>query len=92
MRVGVLAVVLIAALSSGHGGMAACPTSRAAVCAVNLDMVPQVSQQIVTSEHSIAPVRQIPNYDKKNPYTGPTVGLSPTVRKTPTLGYRWAIN
>ncbi|MBV9829174.1 MAG: hypothetical protein JO001_26440 [Alphaproteobacteria bacterium] len=92
MRVGIWAATLVTSLVGGHLAIAACPTGRSTACDVTFDMVPQISQQVVASEHSIAPIRQLPNYNVKNPYTGPTVGLSPTVKKTPTVGYRWAIN
>jgi hypothetical protein len=70
---------------------AACPTNKRKTC-VELNMTPTVSDQVITGDPSPLPPKIAPSIDNKPPYTGPTVGVSPTVHKTPTVGYRWAIN
>ena len=33
-----------------------------------------------------------PGTEAKAPYTGPTLGVTPTVRQYPTVGYRWSFD
>jgi len=81
----------IVPLLSGAGAGAACPSKQTRDCVINLDAVPQISQQIVAPEHA-APKKAGPSADTKTPYTGPTVGVTPTVRQYPTVGYRWSFD
>ena len=82
------AVVAVSAWSSA-------PSSAACVAGqrncVNLDLVPQVSQQIVGQETTVAPAKPPPPTNAE-PYTGPTLGAVPNYRRAPEVGYRWAIN
>lgn len=61
---------------------------------VNLNGLPQISEQIVANERQRAPAKSAPpSLDK--PYTGPTLGLTkpdPGVRPTPTVGYHWTLD
>jgi hypothetical protein len=68
---------------------AACPP-KARNC-VDLHGLPDITGQIVASEKLAPPSPKPPPGEAKQPYSGPTVGLSKTVRQTPTVGYRWAI-
>ena len=91
MRAGLWAgVVAASVLGSGAAG-AACPPGQSRNC-VNLDIVPQISQQIVAGEPIAAPPKKLPVAETKTPYTGPTIGLNKRLRRAPEIGYRWAIN
>jgi hypothetical protein len=68
-----------------------CKSIRARDC-VDLNIVPQISEQIVGAEHISAPRHNTPTGSQIPVYTGPIVGVSPTVHQAPTVGYRWAIN
>jgi hypothetical protein len=69
--------------------LAACPP-KARNC-VDLNGLSDIAGQIVASE-KLEPLPHKPPPDQaRQPYSGPTVGLSKTVRQTPTVGYRWAI-
>jgi hypothetical protein len=61
---------------------------------VDFGMVPQVSQQIVASEHIATPAKPSPDREPANqPYTGPTVGTAAAgVRPAPTIGYKWSLD
>jgi hypothetical protein len=59
---------------------------------LDLNLVPQITQQIVAGEHLAVPPKMAPAAESKPAYTGPTVGLSRTVRQAPTVGYRWSID
>jgi hypothetical protein len=59
---------------------------------LDLNLVPQITQQIVAGEHIAAPPKTAPGGEAQPAYTGPTVGLSRTVRQAPTVGYRWSID
>jgi hypothetical protein len=59
---------------------------------LDLNLVPQITQQIVAGEHLAVPPKTVPAAESKPAYTGPTVGLSRTVRQAPTVGYRWSID
>ena len=54
--------------------------------------VAQISRQIVADQHLATPPKTAPATEAKPAYTGPTVGVSRTVRQAPTVGYRWAID
>jgi len=86
-----LAVSLAAAVVLfGAPAFAACPPGQKTGC-VNLDGVPQISQQIVAQER-VGPARkEAPVVDTDKPYVGPTVGLSKMVRRAPTVGYKWSL-
>jgi hypothetical protein len=81
----------LAPLLSNAGAEAACPPKQTRDCVINLDTVPEISREIVSSER-VAPKKAGPSTDTKAPYTGPTVGLTPTVRQYPTVGYRWSFD
>lgn len=81
---------LVPVLSSA-GAEAACPPKQTRDCVISLDSVPEISQQIVGPARA-APKKAGPATDTKAPYTGPTVGVTPTVRQYPTVGYRWSFD
>jgi hypothetical protein len=81
------AVLLCSAIAQ-----AACPPKQTRDCVINLDAVPQISQQIVTTGGSTPPAKTAPGGEAQTPYSGPTIGLTPTPRKFPTLGYRWSFD
>ena len=86
----VLLLLVIVPLLSGAAG-AACPPKQTRDCVINLDAVPQISQEIVATDRA-APKKAGPSTVAKTPYTGPTLGLTPTVRQYPTVGYRWSFD
>ncbi len=89
MRAG-LAAALVAASAFASGAAAgACPTGRGHC--VDLDLVPQISQQIVATEHIVTPRKEVPVPDPQPAYTGPIVGAAKNLRRAPTVGYRWSI-
>lgn len=90
MRADIAAVVVAAALLAASAAEAACPGSGRGPC-VNLDLVPQISQQIVAAETVAAPPKAAPDGLWKPAYTGPIVGLAKNVRRAPTVGYRWSL-
>jgi hypothetical protein len=95
VRAGV-AVAIIAASVLGilGGGPAwpACPPGQSHNC-VNLDLVPQIAQQIIADERLAAPPKAAaPASAPQQPYTGPTVGVSPMIPRAPTVGYRWSLD
>jgi hypothetical protein len=106
MRAGVSAAIVAASLLGSGTAFSACPPghSRAGQArpgqarpgqpnnCLDLDLVPQISQQIGASEHIATRPKTAPPADQKPAYTGPTVGVSRTVRQAPTVGYRWAID
>jgi len=81
-----------AALLCGAGAQAACPPKQTRDCVINLDAVPQISQQIVTTSRVAPATKAAPGAEPQTPYSGPTVGLTPTPRKFPTLGYHWSFD
>src|SRR5579863_10434062 len=103
MRVGVPAPIVVACLLAGSAAWSACPPgqppgqshsqshSQSRNC-VDFDRVPQISQQIVAGERVAAPLKTTPSAEPTPTYTGPALGLSKTVRPTPTVGYHWAID
>ncbi len=90
MRAGMMAAVVAASVLGGGSAWAACPGTPGHC--INLDLVPQISQQIVATEHIVAPPKDAPATESQPAYTGPTVGLATNVRRAPTLGYRWALH
>lgn len=84
------AVTIAAILINGSAALAACPPGQTRNC-VNFDLVPQISEQIVSQEPSAAGANAGPRAKADTPYTGPTVGIAPGVRRAPTVGYRWAL-
>ena len=90
MRAGVAAAVIAASMVAGGPAWSACPTGKLRNC-VDLDLVPQISQQIVSDERIAPPPKAAPPSDWHPPYTGPTVGAAPNVRRAPTVGYRWSL-
>jgi hypothetical protein len=103
MRVGVPVTIVAACLLAGSAAWSACPpgqsnsksnsksNSQSRNC-VDLDRVPQISQQIVAGERIAAPLKTGPVAVTTPTYTGPALGLSKTIRPTPTVGYHWAID
>jgi hypothetical protein len=101
MRAGVSAAIVAASLLGSGTAFSACPPGQSRVAqpraghshdCLDLDLVPQISQQIGASEHIATRPKTAPAADQKPAYTGPTVGVSRTVRQAPTVGYRWAID
>lgn len=90
MRPPVSAAMLAALIVASGGATAACQPGKTQKC-VNLDLVPQISQQIVASEHLAAPPKKAYSVEPIPAYTGPTVGINHAVRRAPQVGYRWAI-
>jgi hypothetical protein len=84
------AATIAAALVACTGALAACPPGQTRNC-VNFDLVPQISQQIVAQERVTPANKLLPRAEPDTPYTGPTVGVAPGVRRAPTVGYRWAL-
>ena len=91
MRAGVAAAIVAASVLGGGAAFSACPDGQSRNC-VNLDLAPQISRQIVAGERIVAPPKAPLAAEAKPAYTGPTVGVSRTVRQTPTVGYRWSID
>jgi hypothetical protein len=95
MRAGLSAMIVAASLLAGGTAWSACPPgqspSQLRNC-VDLGSVPQISQQIVAGERIAAPLKTAPVAGTTPTYTGPALGLSKTVRPTPTVGYHWAID
>src|SRR5262245_8661210 len=86
-----ICAVTISTLVFGTGiAWAACAPGQSRNC-VNLDLVPQLSQQFAAGEQAATPTQRLPEAQAKKTYTGPIVGVSPTVRQTPTIGYRWSL-
>jgi hypothetical protein len=91
MRAGISAAIIAASVVGSGSAWAECKSIRSHDC-VNLDLVPQISDQIVGAEHIAVPRQNTRAATPIPAYTGPIVGVSPTVRQAPTVGYRWAIN
>ena len=90
MQTRLSAATIAAVLLTGSGALAACPPGQTRNC-VNFDLVPQISQQIVSEEPSATGPKAGPRAKAETAYTGPTVGIAPGVRRAPTVGYRWAL-
>ena len=95
MRAGVSAAIVAASLLAGSPAWSACPSgqspSQSRNC-VNLDGVPQISQQIVADERIATAPKTAPAAEPAPAYTGPSLGVSKMLRRAPTVGYRWAID
>ncbi len=95
MRAGVSAAIVAASLLAGSPAWSACPRgqspSQSRNC-VNLDGVPQISQQIVADERIATAPKTAPAAEPTPAYTGPSLGVSKMLRRAPTVGYRWAID
>lgn len=91
LKASILLLLGFVPLLSSAGAGAACPPKQTQDCVINLDAVPQISQQIVAPEQ-VTPKKAGPSTDAKTPYTGPTLGVTPTVRQYPTVGYRWSFD
>jgi hypothetical protein len=81
-----------ATLFGGAVAEAACPSGQIRDCVINLDAVPQISQQIVATAPAAPSAKPVAAAVPAKPYTGPTLGLTPTVRQYPTVGYRWSFD
>ena len=92
MHAGVSAAIIAATALFSGTAWSACVPGKSRNCVVNLNLAPQISQQIVAREHLAAPPVATPAAEPIPAYTGPTVGFSPMERRAPTVGYRWAIN
>ncbi len=91
MRAGVSVAIAAVSIVAGSTAWSACPPGQSRNC-VNLDGVPQISQQIVAGERIAAPAKTAPAADSTPAYTGPAFGLSKMLPRAPTVGYRWAID
>jgi hypothetical protein len=91
MRAGGSAAKIAAFVLAGGTAWSACPPGQSRNC-VDLDLVPQISQQIVAGERVAAPATAAPAAEPTPAYTGPALGLSRMNRRAPTVGYRWAID
>jgi hypothetical protein len=101
MRAGVSAAIVAASLLGSGTAFSTCPPGQAHTgqlrpgqsnnC-LDLNFVPRISQEIVAGEHLAAPPKTAPAAAPTPAYTGPTVGVSRTVRQAPTVGYRWSID
>ena len=76
------------------GANAACPPGQTKGCTtVDLNTVPDITQKIVSREAAAAAAKKgPPEAAAKEPYTGPTVGVSDKARRAPMVGYRWSID
>jgi hypothetical protein len=90
MRIGIPAAVAVAFLAAASAVSAACPPGKAQGC-VNLDLAPNISQDIVAAEPPSGP-KATPASTEKQPYTGPTIGFNNRVRRAPQIGYRWSFD
>lgn len=88
----VLLLLGIVPLLSSAGAEAACPPKQTRDCVINLEAVPQISEQIVATERAASKAKAAPAIEAKTPYTGPTLGVTPTARQYPTVGYRWSFD
>jgi hypothetical protein len=89
-RVSIL--VAAAVLLGSAAADAACAPGQTRDCVINLGVVPQISQQIVARDQAAPVAKTATGASTDTPYTGPTVGLTPTPRRFPTLGYHWSFD
>ena len=92
MRVLIMAALIVAAGVAGSPADADCTPGPADKC-LNLDLLPQISQQIVAREGAGLPIKPAVATGQPDtpPYTGPKVGLAKTPRAVPTVGYSWSL-
>jgi hypothetical protein len=89
MRAVRAAIVAASVVVVWSGAMAACPPQSARNCVVNLNLTPEVSQQIVAGDAippapaKAPPVVPIPTYN------GPIIGAAPNMGRAPEIGFRW---
>ena len=91
MRRGISAAIGAAFLAAASAASAACPPGQPKGC-VDLDLTPNVSQDIVGAELLSPRPKAAPASVVTAPYTGPTVGFSDKVRRAPQIGYRWSLD
>jgi hypothetical protein len=91
MRAGIFAAIAAAFAVASGAAWAGCPPGPSRDC-VNLDMLPQISQQIGAAERLPTAPKWVPAEESKTPYTGPTIGINKSVRQAPEIGYRWALH
>jgi len=95
MRAGISAAIVAASVLGSSTAWSACPPGQSRNC-VDLETVPQISQQIVAGERLATPPKTAPAAEPAPGYTGPTlgptVGAGHAVRRAPTVGYRWSID
>jgi len=91
MRAGVSVAIAAVSIVAGSTAWSACPPGQSRNC-VNLDGVPQISQQIVADERIATPRKAAPVAEPTPAYTGPALGVSKMIRRAPTVGYHWAID
>jgi len=101
MHAGISAAIVAAALLGTNAAWSACPPGQSGPAhprpgqprgCLDLNLVPQVTQEIVAGEPIVPPPKTAPVAATPPAYTGPTVGISRTVGQTPMVGYRWAID
>ncbi len=94
MRAGVLAVSVAATLLTGGAAWSACPPGQSGQSrnCVDLGSVPQISEKIVAGERLATPPKTAPVTAAESAYTGPSLGVSKMLRRSPTVGYQWAID
>lgn len=90
MRAGLAAAIVAVSVFGGDAAGAACLAGAKGRC-VDLDLVPQISQQIVATEHIVAPPKDTSAAEPRPAYTGPIVGTAKNLRRAPTVGYRWSL-
>jgi len=87
---------LAAALLGSAGANAACSPGQTRNCTpVDLNAVPEITQQIVARERVAPAPNQVPPFDTgaNRFYTGPMVDVTTNkARRTPTIGYHWSID
>ena len=92
MRTGIAVAIVAVSILGSSPAKPACLPGQSPNC-VNLDFLPQISRQIVAGERLAAPREVLaPASEPQLPYNGLTVGVSPTVRHTPTVGYHWSLD
>jgi hypothetical protein len=90
MRTGISTALIAASIWTGTAA-AACLPGQSRDC-LNLDLLPRISQDIVSTQPIQKDPKRPPVIETQAPYTGPTLGISNRVRQAPEIGYRWAIN
>ena len=86
MHIGRLLCCMIgASLLWSAGAGAVCLSGASGTC-INFDTLPQISQQVVGKDRLPASATKAAGSDAATPYTGPTVGVAPNLRRAPTVG------